>query len=365
MAAEESKRLPQEYIRLDWTKPGVNKEGIIKYFPVGVVAGISPFNFPLNLVAHKLAPAIAAGCPIILKPASATPLSALELAKIIDQTALPKGAISILPMTRETGETLVTSPLIDMLSFTGSDLVGWKMKERAGRKKVLLELGGNAGVLISPSSDIDLAVSKSLVSAFAFSGQICIHAQRFFVHESLFDEFVAKLKSAAAKIKVGSPLDPETEFSVMIDEANAKRVEGWVNEAVAEGATLIHGGKRKNSLYEPTILSNTNSNMKVNSLEVFGPVITIEKFSNFETAVEMLNDSAFGLQAGVFTTLQKEVDYAFNYIEAGGITINEVPSFRADHMPYGGIKNSGLGREGVKYAIFEMMEPRILVKDII
>ena len=362
VAAEESKRLPREYISLDWTAAGEHKEGLVKYFPVGLVAGIAPFNFPMNLAVHKIAPAIAAGCPIILKPASSTPLSTLELAKIIDRTELPKGAVSILPMNRSAGNQLVTDERFKLLSFTGSPAVGWEMKKNAGRKKVVLELGGNAAVIITPSADLDKAIPKTIVAGFSYSGQICIHAQRFFVHESLFGKFCEKFVAAAQKLKQGDPESPDTDISAMIDEENALRVEQWVNDAVKQGAKILLGGKRSGTYVEPTILTNTTGEMNVCSKEIFGPVVTIEKYSTFKQAVEMLNDSDFGLQAGVFTNDASEMDTAFNTIETGGVIINDVPTFRVDHMPYGGVKDSGLGREGVKYAIMDMMEARILVK---
>lgn len=362
VAAEECKRLPKEYISLDWTAAGEGKEGLVHYFPIGLVAGIAPFNFPLNLAVHKIAPAIAAGCPIILKPASSTPLSTLELAKIIDRTALPKGAISILPMDRKAGNQLVTDERFKLLSFTGSPIVGWEMKRNAGKKKVVLELGGNAAVIITPTADIDKAVLKSIVAGYSYSGQICIHAQRFFVHESVFNAFTTSFIAAANKLKPGDPLNPDTEISNMIDEENAKRVESWINEAVQEGASLLFGGKRTGNFMEPTVLTNTNTSMDVCSKEIFGPVVTIEKYSTFSEAIELLNDSDFGLQAGVFTVNDTEITTAFQDIETGGVIINDVPTFRVDHMPYGGVKDSGLGREGVKYAILDMMEAKILVK---
>jgi acyl-CoA reductase-like NAD-dependent aldehyde dehydrogenase len=362
IAAEECKRLPKEYISLDWTKSGEKKEGLVKYFPIGLVAGIAPFNFPLNLAVHKIAPAIAAGCPIILKPASSTPLSTLELARIIDSTTLPKGAVSILPMDRRTGNQLVTDERFKLLSFTGSPVVGWEMKKNAGRKKVVLELGGNAAVIISKSANIDEAVKRSLIGGFAYSGQVCIHAQRFFVDESVFPEFVKKFTEGAKQLKEGNPVEKETEIAGMIDQENADRVEKWVNESVKQGAEILLGGKKKGIYFEPTILTKTSAKMKVVAEEVFGPVVIIEKFKAFNQAVAMVNESKFGLQAGVFTNDLQETDYAFNNIEAGGIIINDTPIFRVDHMPYGGVKESGQGREGVKYAIMDMMEARILVK---
>lgn len=362
IAAEEAKRLPREYIDLEWSKAGEKKEGLVKYFPAGIVAGISPFNFPLNLAVHKIAPAIAGGCPIILKPASATPLSTLELAKIIDKTDLPKGAVSILPMTRETGNHLVTDDRIKILSFTGSTEVGWQMKKDAGKKKVILELGGNAAVIITESADIEDALKKCLISGFAYSGQICIHAQRIFVHESLFDEFVKRYRLLVEKLKYADPLDSSCDVSVMIDQKNADRVEEWVQQAIDGGAMLISGGKKEGSFYHPTILTGTGAEMKVVCEEVFGPVVVIEKYVTYEAALKMVNDSKFGLQAGVFTNDIKQMDQAFDQLDVGGVIINDVPTLRLDHMPYGGVKESGSGREGVKYAIMDMMEPRVLVK---
>jgi len=363
IAAEESKRLPREYISLDWTPGGKDKEGVVKYFPIGLVAGISPFNFPMNLAAHKIAPAIAAGCPIILKPASSTPLSTLELAKIIDETSLPKGALSIIPMDRTTGMKLVTDERFKLLTFTGSPDVGWKMKKEAGKKKVVLELGGNAGVIVSGSADIDFAVKRCLFGGFAYSGQVCIHAQRIFVERKIFDEFLEKFVVSTHSLKSGDPLNPETQISVMIDESNAERVEDWVQEAAGTGAKILCGGKRQGAFFEPTVLTNTEKSMKVHCMEVFGPVVTIEPYTTFQDAVHMVNDTNFGLQAGVFTRNMNEINHAFSNLEVGGVIINDVPTFRVDHMPYGGIKDSGLGREGLKYAILDMMEPKILVTD--
>jgi glyceraldehyde-3-phosphate dehydrogenase (NADP+) len=362
IAAEESKRLPKEYMSLDWTAAGEGKEGLVKYFPVGLVAGIAPFNFPLNLAVHKIAPAIAAGCPIILKPASSTPLSTLELAKIIDKTSLPKGAVSILPMDRETGNQLVTDDRFALLSFTGSPVVGWKMKKDSGRKKVVLELGGNAAVIVSDTADVSMAVKRSLVGGFAYSGQVCIHAQRFYVHERIYDVFLERFIEGAIALKQGDPADPATEVSAMIDNENAERVEKWISEARAQGAKLLLGGRRKGAFIEPTIITNTNSSMKVVCEEIFGPVVTIEPFNYFEEAVKKVNDTTFGLQAGIFTNSVKEMDHAFDKLDVGGVILNDVPTFRVDHMPYGGIKDSGLGREGVKYAVMDMMEAKVLVK---
>lgn len=362
VAAEECKRLPAEYISLDWTPAGAGKEGLVKYFPIGIVAGISPFNFPLNLAVHKIAPAIAAGCPIILKPSSLTPLSTLRLAKIIDNTDLPKGAVSILPMNRQTGNKLVTDERISLLSFTGSPEVGWKMKSNAGKKKVVLELGGNAGVIVSHGTDFEAAINKCVVSGFSYSGQVCIHTQRIYVLHDLFESFTEKFVNKVKFLKQGNPGDPATDIAVMIDEANAIRVENWVNEAVGMGARTLTGGKRIGCFYQPTVLTGTNEGMQVCSAEVFGPVVVIEPVATFAEAIQRINSGRFGLQAGVFTDSINEMNTAFNQIQVGGVIINDVPSFRVDHMPYGGIKDSGSGREGVKYTIMDMMEAKLLVK---
>jgi len=362
IAADESKKDRTEHIALERILQTDKRDGIIEYFPIGLIAGIAPFNFPLNLAVHKIAPAIASGCPIILKPASRTPLSCLELAKIIDRTELPKGAVSILPMDRKTGNLLVTDERFKLLSFTGSPDIGWKMKAESGKKKVVLELGGNAATIITPSADLKDALTKSLMGAFAYSGQICIHAQRFIVHSSLYESFVNELKSLTLDLKSGNPIDVSTDVSNMIDEANAIRVENWINEAIQQGAHLVCGGKRTGNYLEPTILTNCNSTMKVYAEEVFGPVVCMNKYETIEDAIQQANDTKFGLQCGVFTNDTNELNKCFKQIEVGGVIHNHVPTLRYDQMPYGGVKDSGLGREGVKYAMLDMLEPKILVK---
>ena len=363
IAAEECKRLPGEYLSLDWTEAGKNRAGLVRYFPAGLVAGISPFNFPMNLAVHKIAPAIAAGCPIILKPASATPLSTLELAGILHSAELPAGAVSILPMNRKIGHQLVTDERIQVLSFTGSPAIGWELKKQCGRKKIVLELGGNAGVIISEGTELKNILTKCIAGAFVYSGQICIHAQRFFIHASLYEKFCEQMVAAATKLIAGDPLLDTTQVSHLIDEDNALRVESWVNEALDAGARLLCGGKRTGSFYSPTILTDTEAFMKVRAEEIFGPVITIEKYEGpISVAVEKINEGRFGLQCGVFTDSVKELDYCFEHIQAGGIIHNDSPLLRFDHMPYGGVKESGEGREGVKYAMRDLLEARILVK---
>lgn len=362
VSSEEARRIEGEYISLDWTPAAIRKEGWIKWFPAGVVAGIAPFNFPLNLASHKLGPAMASGCPIILKPSTRTPLSVLHLARLIHEAGAPAGAVSILPMDRATGDRLVTDDRLAVLSFTGSPEVGWDMKARAGRKKVVLELGGNAGVIVDANADLDLAVAKCVSGAFAYSGQVCIHTQRIFVNRSVFGRFVEGMKKAAAGLRPGDPVDERTDISAMIDEGNAVRVENWISEAVDAGAQVLYGGKRNGNFVEPTILTGTRQEMKVCGLEVFGPVVSVEPYDDFSQALQLINSGRYGLQAGVFTDSLAVMNQAFEQLEVGGVIINDVPTFRVDHMPYGGVKESGFGREGVRYAMRDMMEPRLLVK---
>jgi glyceraldehyde-3-phosphate dehydrogenase (NADP+) len=363
VTAEESKRLPGEVLSLDWMPNAVGKHGIVEYFPVGLVAGITPFNFPLNLVAHKVAPAIAAGCPMVLKPASSTPVCALKLAQIVDQTSLPKGAFSVLPMDRKTGNRLVTDDRYQLLTFTGSAEVGWLMKKNSGKKKIVLELGGNAGLIIENDADIEKAVSKAVIGGFSYAGQSCIHTQRIYVQAAVYDDFVTRYVKAVGNLVVGDPTNPETDVASMIDENNASRIEQWVNEAQQGGATVLCGGQRDGTLYQPTVVTNTSPEMKITYEEAFAPVVVIEQYTDFKLAVAAVNESEYGLQAGLFTHDNRKIRYAFNNLEVGGLTINETPTFRADHMPYGGVKDSGIGREGPKYAIYDMLEPKILIED--
>jgi acyl-CoA reductase-like NAD-dependent aldehyde dehydrogenase len=361
IAAEESRRIHSELIQLDWYSP-LKKEALVKLFPVGLVAGITPFNFPLNLVAHKVAPAIAAGCPMILKPALNTPISSLELAKIIQSSALPAAAFSVIPMNHEVSKPLIEDDRFKKLSFTGSQAAGWDMKNRCGKKRVTLELGGNAAAIVTESCDFNEAVAKCVTGAFAYSGQVCIHTQRIYVHNRIYDKFVKAFLKKASALKYGNPIEETTDISVLIDEANAIRVEEWVKEAGNQGASILMGGKRQGAFIEPTVLNNTNPNMKIWKDEIFGPVSLIEPYESFSEAVDLVNNSIYGLQAGVFTNKIDEMNEAFKRIKTGGVMINESPTFRIDHAPYGGIKESGFGREGLRYAIHEMSEIKVLVK---
>ncbi len=360
-AAEEAKRMEGEVIALDLLPSSKGRTGIVRRFPIGPIAGISPFNFPLNLALHKIAPAIASGNTIVLKPPSRDPLTMLLVAEIIDATDLPKGAVSIMPMDREVGDALVEDPRFKLLSFTGSPDVGWEMKRRAGMKKVVLELGGNAGVIIDSDSDLDFAVNRVRVGAFAYSGQVCISVQRVFVVEEVYDRFREKLVDAVKAIKVGDPLDRATDLGPMIDEKSIVRTQSWIDQAVADGARVLAGGTSEGGFFQPTVIENADPASFVCSREAFAPLVTIAPVKSFGEAIRKLNDSEYGLQAGVFTNSLEKALVAYENIDVGGVVINDIPTYRIDHMPYGGVKASGLGREGLKYAIEDMTEPRLMV----
>lgn len=361
IAAEECKRIPHESFDLDASKTGEGKKGEYRYFPAGLIFGISPFNFPLNLAVHKIAPAIAAGCPIILKPSSKTPLTMELLNSIIAETDLPKGGFTLVHCSREVGDELVQHPYIKVLSFTGSPDVGWEMKAKAGKKKVILELGGNAAAIICEDANCGLALDELTIGAFAYSGQVCIHTQRIYVHQALVYQFKKDFVARAQQLTVGDPLSLSTNFSVMIDEKNAKRLESWVDEAVSNGAKVLLGGKREGAYYPPTILTNVPKDAKVRNEEVFGPVVIIESFDKLNEAIDEVNDSRWGLQASVFTDSITQLNQAYNGLEVGSVIHNLSTTFRVDEMPYGGIKDSGFGREGVKYAMMDYLEGKLLV----
>ncbi len=361
IAAEEAVRFGGEYMPLDISARAAGYEAITKRVPIGPCSFISPFNFPLNLAAHKVAPAIAVGCPFVLKPASYTPIGALLIGETLAETDLPKGAFSILPCPREGAELFTTDERLKFLSFTGSSEVGWALKAKAGKKKVIMELGGNAGCIVDKDVDMDFAVQRIIFGAFYQSGQSCISVQRIYIHEDIYDEFRSKLIEAAIRLKIGDPLDEETFLGPIISLDDAKRIESWIQEALDHGAKLLTGGKRDGSLIEATLLENVDPNDKASSHEIFGPVAAVEKYSDFKDAAARVNNSRYGLQAGVFTKNMDNAFYAWNEIEAGGVVINDVPSFRVDSMPYGGVKDSGLGREGVKYAMEDMTEIRLMV----
>jgi glyceraldehyde-3-phosphate dehydrogenase (NADP+) len=318
----------------------------------------------LNLVAHKVAPALAAGNPILIKPAPQTPLTALLLGEVAVQAGVPAGGLNVLPCDNRVAERLVVDPRFKLLSFTGSAAVGWMLKEKCGKKKVVLELGGNAGVIVEPDADLDFAAQRCATGGFGYAGQTCISVQRVLVHHSISDLFTTKLLLQVARLKAGDPSDDATVVGPLIDQKAAHRVEEWIGEAVAQGARLLLGGKRMGSVVEATVLSNVTPSMKVSCEEVFGPVVAITSYRHFDEAIEVLNRSAYGLQAGVFTQDVNKVFHAFRHVEVGAVLVNEIPTFRADHMPYGGVKDSGMGREGLKTAIEEMTEPRLLVMNL-
>lgn len=361
IAADESIRIGGESFPLDISARAKGCEGITRRVPIGLCAFITPFNFPLNLVAHKIGPAIAAGCPFVLKPASTTPISALVLAEILSETDWPKAAFSVLPCRPQDAQALVTEERIALLSFTGSPQVGWDMKARAGRKKVVLELGGNAACIVDEANDVATVADRLIVGAFYQSGQSCISVQRILAHRSLYEPLRSALCDRADALVAGDPLDERTFLGPLISESDARRIEEWVAEAGRGGAKLLCGGRRNGAFFEPTLLENVDPKMRVSCVEAFGPVATLQPFTDFSDALRIANDSPFGLQAGVFTKNLHHAWQAFRELEVGAVIINDLPSFRVDSMPYGGVKQSGLGREGVRYAIEEMTEVRLMV----
>lgn len=361
IAAEETKRLVGEALPLDITPAAGNRLGIVRRFPLGPIAGISPFNFPLNLVCHKVAPALAAGNSITVKPASATPLSALLLGEIFLEAGAVPGSFDVIPCSARLAENLVTDHRYKMVTFTGSAEIGWGIKSKAGKKRVCLELGGNAAVIVEPDADMETAVSRSILGGYAYAGQICISVQRIAIQEAVYDDFTTAFVRGVQQLKLGDPLLEETDVGPMIDEPSAVRTGEWIEEAVSQGARLLTGGNRDKSLFEPAVLENVPGDAKVSCQEVFAPVVVLDKYKTFEEALHKVNDSVFGLQAGVFTRDIDKAFRAFNEMEVGGVIINDIPTYRVDHMPYGGVKDSGFGREGVRYAIEEMSELKIMV----
>jgi len=359
-ASEEARRFGGEFLPLDTDQSLGSRAGIVRRFPFGPVIGISPFNFPVNLVAHKIAPALAVGAPIVIKPAGVTPLGALALAELFDQTELPKGMLSVLPISSERAQKLVEDHRFKKLTFTGSG-IGWKLKGLDPRKHVTLELGGNAGVIVHSDADLDNAAGRIAIGGYYQAGQSCISVQRVLVQSEVYDDFVARLVKQVESLKVGDPMDPTVDVGPLIDGGAVERVEAWVNEAVAQGAEILTGGRREGPLYYPTILANTTADMKVRCEEVFGPVITVQPYQTFEEALAEVNNTPYGLQAGVFTSSIERAMLAHRELEVGGVIVNDMSAFRADQMPYGGSKESGYGREGLRYAMEEMTEPRIMV----
>lgn len=361
-SAEEAKRIHGETIPMDASPSGEGRFGFYLRSPIGIVAAITPFNFPLNLVAHKVGPALAAGNTIVLKPASATPLTAIRLAEVLEEAGLPPRVLNVIVGPGGTvGDRLVSDPRVAKVSFTGSPPVGEAIIRKAGLKKVTMELGNNSGTIVEPDANLDETVARCLVSAFANSGQICISLQRLYVHRTISREFTKRFVHATSRLKVGNPLDRDCDMGPMIDEAEAVRAEAWIQEAVSGGATVLAGGNRDGRTLYPTVLTNVRPSMKVMCAEAFAPLVCICEYDAFEDAVRMVDDSPYGLQAGIFTNDLRKAFYAMDHINAGGIMINDTSTFRLDHMPYGGNKRSGLGREGVRFAIDEMTAIRMVM----
>ncbi|MEH6757459.1 MAG: aldehyde dehydrogenase family protein [Parasphingorhabdus sp.] len=361
IAAEESTRNYGEVQPLDISERAKGYQGMWKRVPIGPCSFISPFNFPLNLAAHKIAPAIAVGCPFVMKPASKTPLGAIIMGEVLAETDLPKGAFSILPASRDGADLFTVDERLKLLSFTGSPGVGWDLKAKAGKKPVILELGGNAAVIVDHDADLEDALDRIIFGAFYQSGQSCIGVQRIIIHETIYDKFRDMLVAKTKTLVAGDPKNRDTFIGPMISEGEAKRLQGWIEEAVAGGAKLLCGGNRTGNMLEATLLENVDRNAAANREEAFGPLALLSKFSDFNAALDEVNDSKFGLQAGIFTRdLFKTLD-AWDRLDVGGVVINDVSSYRVDNMPYGGVKDSGLGREGIRFAMEDMTEIRNLI----
>lgn len=361
VAAEESTRFGGEVMNLEISPRARGYSGMWKRVPIGACSFITPFNFPLNLAAHKVAPAIAAGCPFVLKPAERTPLGALVIGEVLAETDLPEGAFSVLPCEVEDAEPFSTDPRLKLLSFTGSRAVGWMLKDQAGKKKVTLELGGNAACIVDEGTDVEDAVGRVITGGFYQSGQSCISVQRILVHESVYDAFVERLVAAVGDLRIGDPRDEDTFIGPVISEADARRIVEWVREAEEAGARVLTGGSRDGVMVEPTVVENAPRSCRIYQEEVFGPVVAVQRFSDFDQALADADDSRYGLQAGIFTRDIFRMQKAWDTLEVGGVMINDVPSFRVDNMPYGGVRDSGLGREGIRFAMEDMSEIRLLV----
>ncbi|MGQ3380780.1 aldehyde dehydrogenase family protein [Priestia endophytica] len=361
-AAEEAKRIYGETLPLDAAQGGEGRIAYTKREPIGVIGAITPFNFPMNLVAHKIGPAIAAGNTIVLKPASQTPLSAFFIAELLQEAGLPNGALNVVTGSgRVIGDQIVNDKRVNMITFTGSPSVGIGIRNKAGLKRVTLELGSNAGVIIDKGIDIDKIISRCVTGAFSNQGQICISLQRVYVHEEIYNDFVEKFVEATNKLVVGNPLDTETDLSALISSNDLERSMEWIREAEENGASIVTGGKVENNILYPTVILNAEPSLKVSCQEVFAPIVLINKVSSIEEAFELVNDSRYGLQAGIYTENVHTALNAAEKLHVGGVMINDIPTFRVDHMPYGGVKESGFGREGLKYAIEEMTEIKLVV----
>jgi acyl-CoA reductase-like NAD-dependent aldehyde dehydrogenase len=364
IASEEAKRLSGELIPLDLSAATDRRWGLARRFPVGVVTAITPFNFPLNLVAHKVAPALAVGNTVVLRPASQVPITSLLLGEIIQESGYPRGGFNVLPAGYKESEILLTDDVVKKVTFTGSPAVGWELKKKAYQKKVTLELGGNAAVIVEPDGDLEFAIPRIVTGSFSYSGQICISVQRIFLHESIYDRFMADFVGRTQKLKMGDPLDEATDIGPMINLEAARQTQEWIEEAVGMGARVVCGGKREGAMFEPTILENVIPDLRISWLEAFAPVVVVYSYSDFGKALEAVNYSIYGLQAGVFTNNLKKAFEAYESLEVGGVIVNDIPTFRIDHMPYGGMKQSGFGREGIRYAIEEMTELKLLALNL-
>jgi acyl-CoA reductase-like NAD-dependent aldehyde dehydrogenase len=364
VSAEEAKRIGGEIIPIDWTKAGEQRMGFVRHLPLGPVVGIAPFNYPLNLACHKLGPAVAAGNSFILKPASATPLSALLLGDALLEAGYPPEALSVLPCRGSQAERLVTDSRVAFMSFTGSSDVGWHLKSVAGRKRVGLELGGNAAAIVHEDANIDYAVGRIVLGGFTNAGQNCISVQRVLLHRPIYEETLVKIIEGVAALNVGDPRDEDTDVGPMIDEQAAEKSHAWVMDAVDAGARIALGGKREGTMFHPTVLTDTSPEMRVDCEEIFGPVITVSAYDDFDEAIQRANATDFGLQSGVFTQNVNRVMKVFESVEVGGLQVNDVSTFRVDQMPYGGVKGSGIGREGPRYAIEEMTEMKLMVLNL-
>jgi acyl-CoA reductase-like NAD-dependent aldehyde dehydrogenase len=361
IAAEECSRLDNEILPLDITPAAGDRLALVRRFPIGVIAGISPFNFPLNLVAHKVAPAIASGNTIVVKPASATPISALLLGEIVATAGAPPGTLNVIPCSPSAAEPLITDPRVQMITFTGSDVVGWGLKARCGKKKIALELGGNAALIVEPDANIDFALQRAVIGGYGYAGQVCIAIQRIFVHQDIFSSFLGQFVELVNQLKLGDPLNENSDYSAMIDEGSAIQTEQRIQEAVKAGGKLLCGGQRDRNRLTAAVLTKVPPNCEIVKEEAFAPVTVVESYDTFEEALERTNDSRFGLQAGVFTNDINKAMMAFNRLHVGGVILNDFPTYRVDSFPYGGVKDSGFGREGVKYAMEEMTERKVLV----
>ena len=364
VSGEEARRMTGEVFDIDWTPAGENRQGFTRRAPIGTVLGITPFNYPVNLACHKIGPAIAVGNPIIIKPAEKTPLSSVILAEIVLEAGYPPEAFSMLNAWGRDTEMMVTDPRIAMISFTGSASVGWMLKGKAGQKKVALELGGNAGVIVHNDAALQQASSQAAAGGFANAGQNCISVQRLLIQRDVFEDFTDMFVDQVKMMKVGDPREDDVDIGPMITMQDAERAETWVTEAKKAGASVLYGGNREGTMFEPTVMTETSPDMKVNCEEVFAPVVTLSPYDTWDDAVATINDTPYGLQAGVFTNDMKRIMDAWERIDVGGLQVNSVSTFRVDHMPYGGIKASGYGREGVKYAMEDMTELRLMVLNL-